>query len=275
MANLKSSEATFGSYQYWADMKLHQFAAAHNFGEVGAFGLAARILNIGDLIETTEAMPEGTGNIIKPRFTVVTMGWARRMNDRVSLGINLNLLSEKIKDMSATGWAADFGVQVETPMTGLSFGIVLKNYGPVMEFDGYGGTERVDFRDDEEGAASRVVKPQFAPFDLPSTFQFGLAYDAIEDPLNRLTFYGTYQANHSSSDEYRFGSEYAFRSQVFLRTGYVYASQLESNQEYLYSWAGGVGFKLDLGANNVYVDWSYNPNELFDASQWWTLRFEF
>lgn len=270
-----STEVSFGSYKDWADMTMVQFAAAHKFEDWGAVGIAARVFNTGELIVTTEDMPNGTGETIEPKFSTVTFTWSRQMTDRVSLGANLNLLSEKIKDMSAHGYGLDFGVQVVTPMDGLSFGVVLKNFGPDMRYAGYGGEERTHFDNDEPGAASRVSQPIYQGFELPSSFQTGLSFDALADPMNRMTFYGTFQSNHHSNDEYRFGAEYAFQNSVFLRGGYVQATSLEDEQEYLHSWGAGVGFKVDLGSSNMFFDWSYNPTEFFDASQWYSVRFEF
>ncbi len=277
LTGLESSEASFGNYQYWADMEMVQFSAAHNFGDFGTMAISARLLNLGDLYVTTEAMPDGTGEVIQPKFTTVTFSWARQLTDRVSLGANMSLLSEKIKDMSAQGFAMDFGVQVDTPMEGLKFGIVLKNFGPDMTFDGYGGQQSVYYQDDQDGAASRKVAPIYQQFELPSSFQAGLAYEALANPLHHLSFYGTFQSNHHSSDEYRFGTEYSFQNTFFARAGYVIASQLDDtmDEDYLYSWGTGLGFKVDLGANNMYLDWSYNPTDMFDATQWYTIRFEF
>lgn len=274
---MESTEASFGSFQYWADMEMVQFSAAHNFGEIGAFGISARLLNVGDVYVTTEAMPEGTGEVIQPKFTTVSFTWARQMTDRVSLGTNLNLVSEKIKDMSATGFSLDFGVQVDTPMEGLQFGIVLKNFGPDMRYDGYAGQQSVHYDGDEGGSDSRKVKPIYQQFELPSSYQVGISYDAMSDPVHRLSFYGAFLANHHSSDEYRFGTEYGFMNQIFARAGYVVNTQIddEFDQDQLYTWGAGLGFKLDLGANNMYLDWSYNPTEHFDATQWYTIRFEF
>jgi hypothetical protein len=275
LANMEGSQASFGNCQYWADMNMTQFSAGHNFGEKGAIGIAARVFNVGDLLVTTEDMPAGTGETIQPKFSIVTMGWAKQMTDRVNLGVNLNLLSEKIKDMHAKGYSLDFGVQVSTPMDGLDFGVVLKNFGPDMSYAGYGGEQRVVYETDETGAAHRVARPIYQPFELPSSFQFGVAYAALEDPANQLSFFGTYQSNHHSTDEYRLGTEYSFHNQLFARAGYVVAADVAEKQDYLYTWSAGLGFMLDLGENNMFIDWSYNPNEHFDASQWYTIRFDF
>lgn len=275
LAQMEGSQAEFGSFSYWAGIEMMQFSVAHSFEGKGTVGIAARVLNLGDLYVTTEDMPEGTGEVTQPKFSTVTFSWAKKMTDRVSLGTNLNLLSEKIKDMSAKGYALDFGVQVATPMDGLAFGVVLKNFGPDMSYDGYGGERRFIGEESEPGSDHSVAKPIYQQFELPSSFQFGVSYAALETPLNYLGFHGTYQSNHHSSDEYRFGAEYAFRNQIFARAGYVTAANLAADEDYLYTWATGLGFKVDLGESNLFIDWSYNPNEHFDGSQWYTLRFDF
>lgn len=274
LAQLEGSQVQFGSFKYWADIEMMSFAAAHTFEGKGTFGIAARVLNLGDLYVTTEEMPDGTGEITQPRFSIVTFSWAKPMTDRVSLGAGLNLLSEKIKDMSAHGYGLDFGVQVVTPMDGLAFGVALKNFGPDMSYDGYGGERRFIAEEAQPGSDHSVAKPIFQQFELPSSFQFGVTYTALEDPMNYLGFHGTYQSNHHSTDEYRFGAEYAFRNQLFARAGYVTAADV-GDADYLYTWATGLGFKVDLGESNLFIDWSYNPNDHFDASQWYTLRFDF
>jgi hypothetical protein len=276
IAGTESNEASFGQYKLWADMTMYQLALVHNFGNFGALGIGARIHNAGDLIVTTEEMPAGTGEIIEPTNSIITFSWGRAMTDRVSLGANINLVNETIKDVTAKGYTLDFGVQVEMPYEGLSFGITLKNFGPDMKFEGYGGVENVSYEYDEYGAASRVTEPQFAAFEVPASFHVGLAYDAIEDPRNRLTGYAAYQYNNNNTySEYRFGTEYSFLSTFFARAGYVLPLGVPDYADYPDTWSAGVGFKVDLGSSNMYIDWSYKPQENFDATQWYSLRFAF
>jgi hypothetical protein len=277
LVDLESNEATFGNCEYWADMSMVQFAAAHNFGNLGALGVSARVLNLGDLVATTESQPDGTGEIIQPKYSIITLSWGRRISDRVALGAEHEPGQRgQVKDMSASGVAFDFGVQVETPMDGLSFGIVLKNFGPNMKFDGYGNETKFIPDDQEPGSARKTWTVQYQDFELPSSFNLGLAYDILEDPINRLTAYGSFVGNNHSSDEYIFGAEYGFRNMAFARAGYTYASNMCRRPGLPVQLCGrGVGFRFDLGATNLFVDWSYTANEVFDATNWWTLKFAF
>ncbi|MCA9784735.1 MAG: PorV/PorQ family protein [Candidatus Delongbacteria bacterium] len=279
LVDLESNEATFGNFNYWADMDMVQFAAAHNFGNLGALGVSARVFNYGDLNVTTESQPDGTGEVLQPKSSIITLAWSRRISDRVALGMNANLVNQKVKDMSASGVAFDFGVQVETPMDGLSFGIVLKNFGANMKFSGYGNETKFIPDDAEPGSVRKTWTLEYQDFELPSSFQLGLAYDVMEDPINRLSTYAAFVGNNHSSDEYIFGAEYGFRNLAFGRFGYTYASNISDDatfsQDYLYTWSGGLGFRFDLGATDLFVDWSYTENKVFDATQWYTLRFAF
>ncbi len=275
LVDVESNEATFGSYDYFADMKMTHFAAAHNFGNLGVIGLSARLLNLGELVVTTESQPNGTGEILEPKFSVFTFSWARSITDRVALGFNANLINEKVKDMEASGASFDFGVQVETPMEGLSFGIAIRNFGANMVFEGYGNESRFIPEDQEPNSYRQTWNLKMQDFQLPASFHFGLAYDILMDPMNQLTGYAAFNGNNTSSDEYVAGLEYGFRNMAFARFGYVYASKIDDDQEYLYTWSGGLGFRFDMGATDLYLDWSYTENEFFDGTTWYTLRFAF
>ncbi len=266
-----ANQVLLGRMSYFADMHLNAVAYVHRTDGPSSFGVAARILNIGDLIVTTEDMPDGTGEVLSPNFSTVTLSYSRIMTDRVSLGMNFHVKHEEVKDMQATGLLFDFGVRVQTPMPGLRFGVVLKNFGPAMKYDGHGGEFHSVLPGDDPSSDQRVTSIEYAPFDVPSTFQFGLAYDVIKSPRDRFTLMSTFQGNNFSADEYRFGAEYGFADLFFLRFGYVTADQ----DDYLYTYSAGAGLKMKFGGNELQLDYSYNPMEYFDANQWYTFRFSF
>jgi hypothetical protein len=60
-----------------------------------------------------------------------------------------------------------------------------------------------------------------AGFELPSTFELGLAYRAnvVED--NTLTIASSYEDNNFADDSHKFGVEYGFRDLLFLRGGMI------------------------------------------------------
>lgn len=270
-ASPSGTEAVFSYLRYIADIKLSYFGITTNLGDVGSLGASAKVLDIGDIPVTTEEYPEGTGATYSPTFFVVGLTYSRRMTDRVSFGATGMYIHEKIMRETASGLAFDFGFQYATGIPGLKFGIVMKNYGPNMRFDG------ADFEyfqrptEDDPQAIKKAMRLRSTSFELPSSIQFGTSYE-MGLSNSRLTFTGNFQSNSFSEDEFRGGVEYAFGEMFFLRAGYIQSDQ----SGYLYDKATfGGGICLPIGGSNITLDYSYVPTEFFDDNQWFTLKLGF
>src|SRR5262245_33397576 len=133
---LEHPAVLFTHTNYIADMNLNYAAVAMKLGDFGSLGFHAKVLDIGDVIETTEDAPEGTGVIISPTFTTLGMTWGRRFTDRVLFGATVNYITETVLNTSARGVGIDLGVQYVTGWRGLRFGVAMKNFGPSMHFSG-------------------------------------------------------------------------------------------------------------------------------------------
>ena len=71
---------------------------------------------------------------------VAGVSYARQLTERISVGVTANLVTETLGEVSATGVAFDVGVVYDNlaEINGLSFGVVMKNVGPQMQYDGSG-----------------------------------------------------------------------------------------------------------------------------------------
>jgi hypothetical protein len=136
LGTLEGTEALFTHTQYIADMSVNYAAIAVKAGGFGTLGFSAKVLSIGDIIVTTEQAPDGTGEIMSPTFGVFGVSWGRQFTDRVQFGAGVNYVNESIASARASGVAFDFGLQYLTGFNGLQFGIVMKNFGTTMSFDG-------------------------------------------------------------------------------------------------------------------------------------------
>ena len=67
----RKSEVLFNYMSYIADIDVNYLALVFNGGNIGTFGLHIKSLSFGDIVETTEDMPDGTGNTYSPTFIVV------------------------------------------------------------------------------------------------------------------------------------------------------------------------------------------------------------
>lgn len=279
LAAVDESQALVSYSTYLADAKVNYGAVSTKLGSQGNIAFSIKVLNIGDIIVTTEASPEGTGEILNPNFAVLGVTYGRRMTDRVLLGASASYVSEKVAEVSANGFAVDLGVQYDTGWRGLRFGFAMKNVGPDMQFDGANLEQRIQVPGDDPSAQNHVVRLQSAKFEIPSYLQIGVSYDLPMGEDRHASVFGAFQGNNFSTDEYRIGAEFPVGSFLALRAGYVgqlAMSDEDRQQDYLYSYSYGAGFNFKLGERPFALDWAgTHVGEFFDDNQQVSLSIEF
>ncbi|MGE5176684.1 MAG: PorV/PorQ family protein [Hyphomicrobiales bacterium] len=279
LASTDQNEAMASYSTYLADCKVNYGAISTHVGSQGQIGFSAKVLNIGDIIVTTEDAPDGTGEILNPNFGVFGVTYARRMTDRVYLGMTGSYVSEQVADVRASGFALDLGVQYDTGWRGLRFGFAMKNVGPKMRFTGANLEQRVVLPGDNPTATPHVVQLQPASFELPSYMQIGLSYDVKMGSERHSTIFGTFQGNNFSTDEYRVGAEVPIGDFLALRGGYVGQAplkQADRQEDYLYSYTYGAGFHFKLGDRPFALDWAgTHVGQFFDDNQQVSLHVSF
>ena len=275
MSQITSKTGKFmASYMnYFADMKMEYVAGAVKLGTFGVLGVSIRNLDFGEGIKvTTETSPEGTGEIINPVYLIGNLSFSRAMTDRVLFGTNVKIISERVGQVSANGYAFDFGLQYVAGQSGLRFGIALKNLGPQLSFDGPGLDRQ--FTENGQPVVRRV---NLQSFDLPTTLEIGLSYAKTFSKSNTVSLATTFQNNGFSSDEYRFGLEYNYKNYVFLRGAFtVYPDKLQN--ESLFGPSFGAGLQYPVGGMMVGFNYAYriiNEKGFNNTNQFLTLNVGF
>ncbi len=77
----------------------------------------------------------GVRNDFSAGDMALTMGYGRRMNEKMLVGVNARLIHQRIKDSTAVGAVVDMGVLCSTKIKGLMIGASLRNLGTMMKFD--------------------------------------------------------------------------------------------------------------------------------------------
>jgi len=266
LASLQNVEVMFTHLPYIADIYVNPFAGAKYIEDFGTVALSARVVAIGDIEETTEAQPEGTGSVYSPTFTVVGLSYARTLTAAVEFGVTANFLHESAFEVTATGVAFDLGVTYRPNWRGLALGIVLKNYGPDMKFDGAG------FSQSFEDAGQRRVFLDASPFELPAYINIGVSYDMVQQGLNSASLMGNFRSNNFSEDQWQGGVEYSYDNRYTLRAGYNYSDQ----EAFLYGFSFGGGLAVDMGEDIVLnLEYAWMETDTFDDNQFFTARLSF
>lgn len=270
-----SGQAIFSYMNYIADINMQYVAGGFKIGSIGNLGVSLRNLSFGSPIQvTTENQPEGTGESISPVYLIGTITFARAMTDKVNFGATAKIISEKIGQVNATDYAFDFGLQYLAGKSGLKFGIAIKNLGPSLKFDGSG----LD-RSFTENGIPTIRRVNLQAFDLPTTLEIGISYNASfgNKKNNNIVLNTAFQNSGFTSDEYKFGLEYSYNSNLFLRGGLTYyPDKLKS--EALFGPSFGAGVRYPVGGMSLGFDYAYrlvNESGFNSTNQFFTLSVGF
>ncbi len=275
-----TGEAMFSHMNYIADIGLSFGAVAINADGFGTIGLSIKTLDFGDISETSEDFPEGTGSTFSPSFSVVGLTYSRALTDRISVGATVKIVSESIVRTEATGFGFDAGVQysfgADSPLPGLRFAVALKNLGPSMQYDGEDLERNVIPPNSDPNNVARPLKFTSQAFELPSTLDLGISYDYMLGQSNKFTVNTIFQNSNFGSDEFRAGVEYTFSEMISLRGGYTYApSQGPVSTASIFGLSAGAGFNMDLGGSLVRVDYAYRETDFFKGTNSIALQLNF
>ncbi len=269
-----SVNVTFSHMSYIADIGVEYGAISADIEGFGALAFNIKSLSVGDIAVTTTSDPDGTGATFKPQMLVAGVSYSRLLTDNISVGLTANLISETLGEVDATGFAFDVGViyQNLAEINGLNFGIVMKNIGPQMEYDGAGLL--IQAVSDDLNRPPTFYQANAAAFELPSTFEIGFAYEPRVDDVNSLKINVNYQNNNFLSDQYKSGLEYGYNEMFFLRGGYTLASDVESD-EFIYGIALGAGLNYQVEDIALRVDYAFRDVDYFSGNHVFQISFGF
>lgn len=281
-----SVEALFSHMNHIADIGVDYGVVGMRFPRFGSIALSFKALSFGDIPETTEDFPEGTGATFSPTFVTFGVTYARRLTERINAGATAKLITERIMQTRASGFAFDVGVQYsfagDNWVKHLRLAVALKNMGPTMRFDGADLEWIVAPSESSPLTPPQPVRFVAQSFELPSALELGLAYERPLPANSRLTLMGMFQNNSFRVDEYKLGAEYSYKDLIYLRGGYtlgpdedkeVDAAQKETSQsKYIYGLTVGAGLSYDLGQVRVAVDYAYRSTDIFVGTNTFAVR---
>lgn len=268
------TEAMFSYINYIADINISYFAIGTSLGDFGSIGLDLKSFDFGDIPITTVQFPDGTGSFYSPTFLTLGFTYSKVLTDRISIGTNFKLITERIQNTSATGFALDAGVQYRFTES-LMIGAAVKNIGTNMEYSGQDLTTRTQIPGTVPGSTTGSYQIVAESFQIPSYFQLSLTYALNFNEQNNLLVAGAYTANNSFEDVANFGLEYGFMNNFFVRGGYNFL--VENSSEYIYGFTFGAGVDYRIGGEvGVVFDYAFRDVKDFpNANHIFTVKLNF
>ena len=229
LVRVPTLDVTFMHNEYFQDVRYEFLGVARRIGSHAVGASVAGLYTGTEALERRDEFGNFEGHFGSYDLAA-TLGYGYRIGEDLSAGVNVKYLTENIDRTNASGFAADAGIQWDTPVERLRLGAVVQNIGPTMKFI-----------DDE--------------FDLPTTVQGGARY-AI--PMAGGEFLAAAEIRKVRGDDagLNLGTSYEYREMASLRVGYK--SGLDSED---------VSFGLGFRHNRVRVDYAFVPygNDLGDT----------
>jgi len=278
-ANVNGLEATFTNiaglaftdktqlkfnYTNWlgnSGIRFTSAGIAQRVSESSVIAVSVQAMNFGDIVVTTEDIPEGGIGVFTPTVNIFNVGYARTFSSSISGGINFKVISEKIPRLSSSGVAIDAGIRYVTgEQDHIKFGITLKNVGPTMRYKGDGLATQVSYI---STGGKATLEQRSQAYEMPSLMSIGGSYDFIFTEQSKLTAMLSFTANSFSNDQYRLGLDYAMttdKAAFDIRAGYIYEKNLFNAAERTNALTGfTAGFSVDalVGKNKTALGIEY------------------
>ncbi|NBC26399.1 MAG: PorV/PorQ family protein [Bacteroidetes bacterium] len=240
---IQDAEVMLGHTQYFADISMEYLAYVHRYRSF-VFGGSVQYLNSGDIDETTEFEPLGTGRTFRSVHASVGLTAAHEVTDLFSYGLTLRYLTERIEEIEVNSAAIDFGFFYRVGETGLRFAVGLNNFGFDATPDG--STVRTTLDGEEE-------IEDFEEISLPTRFSIGTAYDVYETDNLKAVITGQITNPSDNNEQFSLGGELGYMEQFFIRGGYQFGF------EEIKLPSAGLGVKLPVSTYGIAADYAFSP----------------
>ncbi len=252
----------------------------------GAIGIQVGSLSSGDIPRTTLEFPDGGdpvgGETFEFSASMAMLSYARRLTDRLNVGLGVKFAQEGISNAKASWTGADVGVRFRTGLYGTTLGASLQNIGGDGQYEGTAITANVI--DDLTPGLVRVFY-RTEKLEMPTMFRFSVMTDLVgsaEALLSPSADAGTIRAvgqfdqGIDTDLQGTLGFEYGYRDMAFLRLGKRWMN--ESNTDYQGFERGlafGGGLKLPVAGRSVAFDYAWNGQGELPNTNYFTFEIGF
>ena len=276
IAQLNQMELSF-THTEWIVGISHGFAGfVFPVSDNNIFGLSFTYQSMDEMEQTTIDQPKGTGLFYDAQDLAIGLTYGRRMVSYIYFGLTAKMIHQSIWNESATGFAVDLGLLLDTGISGIKVAMVMTNFGTEMQMDGRDLIRPYDQLPESTSNPDAVSKLSTESWPLPTNLRLSVMSDIIGPDYsfmavsdNRVTMIIDITHPNDNPEHYNAGLEYAYDEQFFLRTGY----RGNTDEEGL---TLGGGMVLDLGGRiRIMLDYAYADFGVFDNVQHYTLGIEF
>ena len=285
LASLKDPSVSFMMQPWIVDINMLFSAGAVIIPGFGNLGFGITQMNYGEMPVTTLEYQEGTGESFTASDLAASLTFSRKIVSWFAFGSSLKYIRSNIWHSSASSFAVDLGVLVNTKFfsftgkdeDGMNIGMSISNYGTRMQFDGIDIYQPIDVSELEEGNYGDVAG-QFRPseWELPLIFRIGIALKPIVNNFTKVTLAADALHPNNNSESIDLGCSIDNTIPgfgVFRLKGGMKALYMDSRQ---YGYTAGLGLKMFyLGNRSLSVDYAFKGMGILGDVHVYTVGFSF
>lgn len=243
----------------------------------GVIGLAIASVDYGSMDVRTVAAPEGTGETFDAGDMSIGLSYAMPLTPQFHFGGTAKYVTQRIRDMSASTIAFDFGFVLATDyFNGMKIAASIMNFGGKMQMDGINSESNIDIAPGNSGTSESIpVRIRMDRWDLPIAFKFGVAVPVVK--TGNIEVLALADANQTNDNNLNsdFGGQFRYSTRTVTfdaRVGYKDAF-LEDNVDSHLSY--GVGLDVQVSGVRFGFDYGFVPFDLLDNVQMLDFRVHF
>ncbi|MBN2424325.1 MAG: PorV/PorQ family protein [Calditrichaceae bacterium] len=256
------------------DIGINYLGLGIQAGSIGVIAFDIKAFSFGDILRTTETDMDGlSGATFSPTWGTIGLTYANKLTSTIQVGIKAKIIYESLPRVSGSAFAFDIGLQYRNlaGIEGVSFGVVLKNIGTSLKYEGSGLMQKTV----DDAGATYYLNRVASSDQLPTAMEIGAAYKYIVNEENNLLFTGMFQNNNTNLDAYKIGAEYIYNELIAVRAGYVMLNNPPDDYKVLETFTLGAGIKYEYSNILLQVDYAYRDYGIFDANNMFTLTVGF
>ncbi len=250
ITGIEGAQAAFNYNKWIADLNVLSGAVGYSIDGIATVAFNYVSLDYGDIPEALVTSGSGsidtrTGSFFTGSDVLIGFGVARRFTDKLSIGVNVKFIQEKLHVYTSSLWGFDVGSFYDTGWRGIRIGMSAQNFSTQARF--------LHTKEEEQQT-----------YEIPLIYRIGVSMDLMggedlflggEPDQHKITF--NVDAIHSNDYKERLhlGLEYKIYGIFSLRGGYK-VNYDEGNL----SFGAGVDYSIDgvrFNFDYAYVNYDF------------------
>jgi len=272
IASIKNAQFYATHVDYYIDLKFEQVSFAYKT-PIGSFSVALFGLLSGEMEETTEEAPTGTGRMFTANDIAGQLSFAKKFTNKFSGGVTAKYVYQSIDKLSSSGLAFDMGALYKTGIfNNLIIGFAFRNFGSDLRYTGENLQQLTSLTENVFEEEDVKIELSSESYSLPTAFELGFSLEFEKQIPGKIVASASLHNIVDQSEYFSFGIEYHYFEYMYFALGHGNITALinsdlsdEDLNGNMRGISGGVGLNLKPVFNqSIWVTYAFEGHKYFN-----------